>query len=71
MPRKLIKRTYRTTRYILYRETLVDAREHFGIFGSFVGLGIIAYLQYGKLNQNDLVFNRFLRGVLCTGVWRY
>ncbi|MFP9116247.1 HPP family protein [Flavobacterium sp. RNTU_13] len=71
MPRKLIKRTYRTTRYILYRETLVDAREHFWAFvGSFVGLGIIAYLQYGSnLNQNDLVFLIGSFGASCVLVY--
>lgn len=70
MPRKLIKRTYRTTRYILYRETLVDAREHFWAFvGSFVGLGIIAYLQYGKLNQNDLIFLIGSFGASCVLVY--
>lgn len=70
MPRKLIKRTYRTTRYILYRETLVDACEHFWAFvGSFVGLGIIAYLQYGKLNQNDLVFLIGSFGASCVLVY--
>jgi len=70
MPRKLIKRTYRTTRYILYRETLVDAREHFWAFvGSFVGLGIIAYLQYGNLNQNDLVFLIGSFGASCVLVY--
>ncbi|MFY7731050.1 MAG: HPP family protein [Flavobacterium sp.] len=70
MPRKLIKQTYRTTRYILYRETLVDAREHFWAFvGSFVGLGIIAYLQYGNLNQNDLVFLIGSFGASCVLVY--
>lgn len=57
MPAKKIKRTYRKTRYILYRETLVDSEEHFWAFtGSFIGLGIIAYLQYGLLADQDLVF---------------
>ncbi len=32
MPVQKIKRSYRKTRYILYRETLVDWKEHFGLF---------------------------------------
>ena len=45
MPIKKIRRSYRKTRYILYRETLIDANEHFWAFiGSFIGIGIIAYL---------------------------
>lgn len=57
MPIKSIKRTYRKTRYILYKETLVDVREHFWAFiGSFVGMGIIAYLQSKTLPGSDVVF---------------
>lgn len=70
MPRKLIKRTYRKTRYILYKETLVNATEHFWAFvGSFIGLGIIAYLQYGQLNKNDLVFLIGSFGASCVLVY--
>jgi CBS domain-containing membrane protein len=57
MPIKKIKRGYRKTRYVLYRETLVDFREHFWAFlGSFVGIGIIAYLQSKQLPHSDVVY---------------
>lgn len=57
MPIKKIKRGYRTTKYILYKETLVDYKEHFWAFlGSFVGIGIIAYLQSQQLPNSDVVF---------------
>ena len=57
MPIQKIKRGYRTTRYILYKETLVDFRENFWAFlGSFVGIGIIAYLQSQTLPHSDVVF---------------
>lgn len=57
MPIKQIKRSYRKTRYVLYRETLVDYKEHFWAFlGSFVGIGLIAYLQSTELPQSDVVF---------------
>jgi CBS-domain-containing membrane protein len=52
-----IKRTYRKTKYILYKETLVDFKEHFWAFiGSFTGIGIIAYLQSQTLPDSDVVF---------------
>lgn len=55
--KKRIKRTYRTTRYILYKETLIDFKEHLWAFiGSFFGLGIIAYLQYCMVTEHDLLF---------------
>jgi CBS-domain-containing membrane protein len=57
MPIQKIKRGYRKTRYVLYRETLVDFREHFWAFlGSFVGIGIIAYLQSRQLPASDVVY---------------
>lgn len=52
-----IKKSYRKTKYILYKETLVDFRENFWAFvGSFVGIGIIAYLQSLQFEASDLVF---------------
>ena len=57
MPTQKIKRGYRKTRYILYKETLVDFRENFWAFlGSFVGIGIIAFLQSRELPQSDVVY---------------
>lgn len=57
MPVKKIKRGYRTTKYILYKETLIDFRENFWAFlGSFVGIGIIAYLQSQTLPDSDVVY---------------
>lgn len=52
-----INRGYRRTKYVLYRETLVDFREHFWAFvGSFAGNGIIAYLQSSILPGQDVVY---------------
>lgn len=57
MPVQKIKRSYRKTRYILYKETLVDYKEHFWAFlGSFVGIGIIAYLQSQTIPHSDVVY---------------
>jgi CBS-domain-containing membrane protein len=57
MPIKKIKRGYRRTRYILYKETLINSREHFWAFlGSFIGIGIIAYLQSKTLPHSDVIY---------------
>lgn len=57
MPIKKIKRSYRKTKYILYKETLVDFKEHFWAFiGSFIGIGIIAYLQSQTLPNSDVIY---------------
>lgn len=40
------QRNYRISRYIFYRETLVDLREHlFSFLGAFFGIGLIGFLQ--------------------------
>jgi len=70
MPIKQIKRNYRKAKYVLYKETLVDFKEHFWAFtGSFIGLGIIAYLQYKALPQQDLVFLIGSFGASCVLVY--
>lgn len=57
MPVQKIKRGYRKTRYILYKETLVDYKEHFWSFiGSFAGIGILAYIQSIHFSGNDAVY---------------
>lgn len=70
MPIEKIKRTYRKTRYVLYRETLVDSREHFWAFiGSFVGMGIISYLQYKAFPERDLILLIGSFGASCVLVY--
>src|ERR1700749_2783144 len=57
MIRKKIKRMSRVSRYVLYKETLVDFREHFWTFlGSFVGIGLVALLQSRSLVDQDNIF---------------
>ncbi|WP_162127575.1 HPP family protein [Flavobacterium phycosphaerae] len=70
MPTPKIKRNYRKARYVLYKETLVDFKEHFWAFlGSFVGMGAIAYLQYGKFAHSDYVFLIGSFGASCVLVY--
>ncbi len=57
MIKKQIKRTFRITRYIVYKETLVDFKEKFWSFlGSFLGIGLIAFIQRVYLTENDNLF---------------
>ncbi|WP_268847325.1 HPP family protein [Flavobacterium aestivum] len=57
MPIQKIKRGYHRTKHILYKETLIDFKEHFWSFlGSFVGIGTLAYLQSRSLEQSDVVY---------------
>ena len=57
MVRKRIKRVLRVCRYVMHKETLVDFKEHFWSFiGSFVGIGIIAFLQSHLLAKEENIF---------------
>lgn len=70
MPTKHLKRNYRKAKYVLYKETLVDFREHFWAFiGAFVGMGIIAYLQYNAFPKEDFVFLIGSFGASCVLVY--
>lgn len=70
MPTQKIKRSYRKTRYILYKETLVDFKEHFWAFmGAFVGIGTISYLQYNAFPKEDFVFLIGSFGASCVLVY--
>ncbi|MEL1241941.1 HPP family protein [Flavobacterium flavipallidum] len=57
MPTTKIRRGYRKTRYILYKETLIDYKEQFWSFlGSFIGIGLIAYFQSQQFSHQDVVY---------------
>lgn len=57
MVKDKIKRGYRITRYVVYKETLLDAREKFWAFlGSFIGIGLIAYLQNSLFSPIENLF---------------
>lgn len=52
-----IKRNARISRYVIYRETLIDAREQFWSFiGSFVGIGLIALSQSFMVPRLENIF---------------
>jgi CBS domain-containing membrane protein len=54
---KRIKRSYRVSKYIIYKETLVDYKEKsWSFLGSFIGIGVIAFIQSLYLPELDNVF---------------
>jgi CBS-domain-containing membrane protein len=57
MIRKNLKRSARITRYVIYRETLIDFREHMWSFiGSFIAIGLIAFIQSSHTSTSDNLF---------------
>ncbi|MBD3904028.1 HPP family protein [Chryseobacterium sp. Ch-15] len=55
--KKTFKRTLRVSKYVIYKETLVDYKEHFWSFlGAFFGIGLIAFLQSHYLLEQENVF---------------
>lgn len=57
MIRKKLRRGLRVSRYVMYKETLVDSKEHLWSFlGSFAGIGLIAFFQSQVLGAGDNLF---------------
>lgn len=57
MVKKRIKRGMRVSRYVIYKETLIDYKEHFWSFiGAFTGIGLIAFFQSHLLSQYENLF---------------
>lgn len=57
MVKNKLKRGLRMTRYVIYRETLVDTKEHiYSFVGSFIGIAILAYIQSKTLANIDSIF---------------
>lgn len=54
---KKLKRRARITRYVIYKETLIDFREHWWTFvGAFTGIGLIGFLNSNHIGLNDNLF---------------
>lgn len=57
MIKKRFRRTLRLSRHVIYKETLVDYKEHFWSFlGAFTGIGLIAFLQSNILGKAETIF---------------
>jgi CBS-domain-containing membrane protein len=55
--RKRINRGLRLSKYIVYKETLIDYKEHFWSFvGAFTGIGIIAFMQSFQFSEHENIF---------------
>lgn len=55
--RKRIKRHFRTAKYIVYKETLVDVKEHIWTFiGAFLGIGIMGFIHSKYFTVHDNIF---------------
>ena len=55
--RKKIKRGLRVSKYIIYKETLIDYKEHFWSFvGAFIGIGLIALIQSYQFTEYENIF---------------
>jgi len=65
-----IKRTYRISRYIIYKETLVDYTEKFWSFlGAFIGIGLIAFFQSFILTKQESIFLIGSFGATCVLIY--
>lgn len=65
-----IKRSLRVSRYVLYKETLVDTKEHFWSFiGAFFGIGCIAFLQSLHFSEIENIFLVGSFGASCVLVY--
>jgi len=70
MLKKAVKRNYRKTKYILYKETLIDYKEIFLSFlGSFLGLSIISYIHFNFFNSEDIVLLIGSFGATCVLIY--
>ena len=68
--RKRIKRSLRVSRYVIYKETLVDSKEHFWSFtGAFIGIGLIAFLQNFYLTKEENIFLIGSFGATCVLIY--
>lgn len=57
MLKQRLRRHFRVYKYVVYKETLVDFKDHFWSFvGAFIGIGVIAYLQSLHLPQLENIF---------------
>jgi CBS-domain-containing membrane protein len=57
MPAKRFRKHYRRARYVLYRETLIDTKEHILTFlGSFTGIALICLLNSKYFVASDNLF---------------
>ncbi|MDO6738536.1 HPP family protein [Wenyingzhuangia sp. 2_MG-2023] len=68
--RETIDRGYRVSKYVFYKETLIDYKEHFWSFlGAFVGISLIGFFQSHVLTKIENVFLIGSFGASCVLVY--
>ncbi|MDO6803241.1 HPP family protein [Wenyingzhuangia sp. 1_MG-2023] len=68
--RETIDRGYRVSKYVFYKETLIDYKEHFWSFlGAFVGIALIGFFQSHVLTKIENVFLIGSFGASCVLVY--
>lgn len=68
--RETIDRGYRVSKYVFYKETLIDYKEHFWSFlGAFVGIALIVFFQSHVLTKIENVFLIGSFGASCVLVY--
>ncbi|WP_246022472.1 HPP family protein [Filimonas effusa] len=68
--KKIIQRQVRIARYVMYRETLLDFRDHVWTFvGAFCGIAIIGLMARGRFEMVDNVFLIGSFGASCVLVY--
>ncbi len=56
MVKKKIHRAYRKSKYVVYRQTIVNPSDHFWTFiGAFIGIAFLGYLQGTQFGETDNV----------------
>ncbi len=54
--KKKIHRVYRKSKYVVYRQTILNPSDHFWTFvGAFIGIASLGYLQGAQFGQSDNV----------------
>lgn len=52
-----LKRTYRVTKYVVYRQTLIEPQDHIWTFiGAFIAIALIGFIQTKQLQHLDNIF---------------
>ncbi|AZJ31858.1 HPP family protein [Tenacibaculum mesophilum] len=70
MVKQKIQRSIRITKYVLYKETLLDYKESFWSFtGAFFGIGIIAFIQSFYLPDVENIFLIGSFGATCVLIY--
>lgn len=70
MIKRTIRRGYRVSRYIVYKETLVNYKEHFWSFlGAFIGLAAIGFIQSKSLTPTENIFLIGSFGATCVLIY--